>query len=55
MPHREKKSEKQHKLSEEGQGLIVPGARTEIPLQPIEKIMVNQVVPLHSLEDLMPE
>lgn len=39
------------KLSEEGGGAPASGARSEIPLQPVEKTMVTQVVPLQPMED----
>ena len=35
------------KVSEEGGGGGAPGARAEIPLQPMGKTMVRQAVPLH--------
>ncbi|GAB0190217.1 acid sphingomyelinase-like phosphodiesterase 3b [Grus japonensis] len=38
------------KVSEEGGGGGAPGAGTEIPLQPVEKTMVKQAVPLQPME-----
>ncbi|KAK4811167.1 hypothetical protein QYF61_019798 [Mycteria americana] len=38
------------KVSEEGGGGGAPGARAEIPLQPVVKTMVKQVVPLQPME-----
>ena len=38
------------KVSEEGGGGGAPGAGAEIPLQPVGKTMVRQVVPLHPME-----
>ncbi|GAB0189017.1 epimerase family protein SDR39U1 [Grus japonensis] len=38
------------KVSEEGGGGGAPGARAEIPLQPMEKTMVRQAVPLQLME-----
>ncbi|KAK4810824.1 hypothetical protein QYF61_008796 [Mycteria americana] len=38
------------KVSEEGGGGGGPGARAEIPLQPVEKTMVRQAVPLQPME-----
>ena len=38
------------KVSEEGGGGGAPGARVEIPLQPVVKTMVRQVVPLQPME-----
>ncbi|GAB0209175.1 AN1-type zinc finger protein 5-like [Grus japonensis] len=38
------------KVSEEGGGGGVPGARAEIPLQPVVKTMVKQAVPLQPVE-----
>ncbi|GAB0205507.1 acid sphingomyelinase-like phosphodiesterase 3b [Grus japonensis] len=37
-------------VSEEGGGGGAPGARAEIPLQPLEKAMVRQAVPLQPME-----
>ncbi|GAB0182854.1 acid sphingomyelinase-like phosphodiesterase 3b [Grus japonensis] len=39
------------KVSEGGGGGGAPGARAEIPLQPVEKTMVRQAVPLQPMED----
>ncbi|GAB0207086.1 hypothetical protein GRJ2_003174200 [Grus japonensis] len=39
------------KVSEEGRGGGAPGIGGEIPLQPMEKTMVRQAVPLQPLED----
>ncbi|GAB0184750.1 AN1-type zinc finger protein 5-like [Grus japonensis] len=38
-------------VSEEGGGGRAPGAGAEIPLQPMEKTMVKQAVPLQPMED----
>ena len=38
------------KVSEEGGGGDAPGARAEIPLQPMVKTMVRQAVPLQPRE-----
>ena len=38
------------KVSEEGGGGGAPGARAEIPLQPMVKTMVRQAVPLQPME-----
>ena len=38
------------KVSEEGGGGGAPGARAEIPLQPVVKTMVRQAVPLQPRE-----
>jgi len=38
------------KVSEEGGGGDAPGARAEVPLQPMEKTMVRQTVPLQPTE-----
>ncbi|GAB0205811.1 hypothetical protein GRJ2_003046700 [Grus japonensis] len=38
------------KVSAEGEGGSAPGARAEIPLQPLEKTMVRQAVPLQPME-----
>ena len=38
------------KVREEGGGGGAPGARAEIPLQPMVKTMVRQVVPLQPME-----
>ena len=38
------------KVSEEGGGGGAPGARAEIPLQPVVKTMVRQAVPLQAME-----
>ena len=38
------------KVSEEGGGGGAPGARAEIPLQPVVKTMVRQAVPLQPME-----
>ena len=38
------------KVSEEGGGGGAPGARAEIPLQPMGKTMVRQAVPLQPME-----
>lgn len=38
------------KVSEEGAGGGMMGTRTEIPLQPVEKTMVVQIVPLQPME-----
>ncbi|KAM9591242.1 uncharacterized protein ACIBXB_006115 [Morphnus guianensis] len=38
------------KVSEEGGGGGAPGAEAEIPLQPVVKTMVRQVVPLQPME-----
>ena len=35
----------------EGRGGDAPGAKAEIPLQPMEKTMVRQAVPLQPMED----
>ena len=40
------------KVSEEGEGRGAPGTGAEIPLQPVVKILVTQVVPLQPMEDL---
>lgn len=34
------------KISDEGRGGSAPGARAEIPVQPLVKTMVREVVPL---------
>ncbi|GAB0180141.1 hypothetical protein GRJ2_000479400 [Grus japonensis] len=39
------------KVSADGGGGGAPGARAEIPLQPVEKTMVRQAVPLQPMED----
>ncbi|GAB0207243.1 EH domain-containing protein 4 [Grus japonensis] len=39
------------KVSAEGGGGGAPGARAEIPLQPVVKTMVKQAVPLQPMED----
>ncbi|GAB0182143.1 acid sphingomyelinase-like phosphodiesterase 3b [Grus japonensis] len=39
------------KVSEEGGGGGAPGARAEIPLQPLEKTMVRKAVPLQPVEE----
>ncbi|GAB0208746.1 epimerase family protein SDR39U1 [Grus japonensis] len=39
------------KVSEEGGGGGAPGTGAEIPLQPVEKAMVRQAVPLQPMED----
>ncbi|GAB0180652.1 acid sphingomyelinase-like phosphodiesterase 3b [Grus japonensis] len=38
-------------VSAEGGGGDAPGAGAEIPLQPVEKTMVRQAVPLQPMED----
>ena len=38
------------RVREEGKGGGAPGARAEIPLQPVGKTMVRQVVPLLPME-----
>ena len=38
------------KISAEGGGGGAPGARAEVPLQPVEKTMVRQAVPLQPTE-----
>jgi len=38
------------KVSEEGEGGDAPGTGTEIPLQPMEKTIVRQAVPLQPME-----
>jgi len=38
------------RVSEEGEGGGAPGARAEIHLQPVEKTMVRQAVPLQPME-----
>ncbi|PKU41625.1 protein pxr1-like [Limosa lapponica baueri] len=38
------------KVSEEGEGGGTPGARAEIPVQPVVKTMVRQAVPLQPME-----
>ena len=38
------------KVREEGGGGGAPGARAEIPLQPVVKTMVRQAVPLQPME-----
>ena len=38
------------KISEEGGRGGAPGARAEIPLQPMEKTMVRQAVPLQPID-----
>ena len=38
-------------VGEEGGGGGAPGARAEIPLQPMVKTMVRQAVPLQPVED----
>ncbi|GAB0183115.1 epimerase family protein SDR39U1 [Grus japonensis] len=38
------------KVSEEGGGEGAPGAGAEIPLQPVEKTVVRQAVPLQHME-----
>jgi len=38
------------KVSKIGRGEGAPGARAEIPLQPVEKTMVKQAVPLQPME-----
>ncbi|PKU46219.1 hypothetical protein llap_3443 [Limosa lapponica baueri] len=43
------------KSVKEGGGGGAPGARAEIPLQPVEKTMVKQALPLQPVEDTMPE
>jgi len=47
----ERNSPADTKVSEEGGGEGAPGAGEEIPLQPVEKTMVKQVVPLQPMED----
>ena len=37
-------------VSEEGGGVVAPGARAKIPLQPVGKPMVRQAVPLQPRE-----
>ena len=39
------------KVNAEGGGGGAPGAGAEIPLQPVEKAMVRQAVPLQPMED----
>ncbi|GAB0177027.1 hypothetical protein GRJ2_000167900 [Grus japonensis] len=55
----EKNNSADTKVSEEGGGGDAPGAGAEIPLQPVEKTMVRQAVPLQPMEvdveDPMPE
>ncbi|PKU37044.1 hypothetical protein llap_12649 [Limosa lapponica baueri] len=64
----ERKNSAATKISEEGEGGGAPGARAEIPLQPVVKTTVTQLVPLQpmevcsgadiylqAMEDLMPE
>jgi len=36
-------------VKKEGRG-GAPGTRAEVPLQPVEKTMVSQAVPLHPIE-----
>ncbi|CAM9267070.1 unnamed protein product [Bubo scandiacus] len=43
------------KISEEGGGGGAPGARAEIPLQPLVQTMVGQAVPLQPVDDPTPE
>ncbi|CAM9633173.1 unnamed protein product, partial [Bubo scandiacus] len=38
------------KVSEEGGGGGIPGAREEIPLQPMVQTLVRQIVPLQPME-----
>ncbi|GAB0181573.1 acid sphingomyelinase-like phosphodiesterase 3b [Grus japonensis] len=47
----ERKNSTDTKVSEEGGGGGAPGAGAEIPLQPEEKTMVSQAVPLQPIED----
>ncbi|KAK4830770.1 hypothetical protein QYF61_013259 [Mycteria americana] len=47
----ERNSPTNTKVSEEGGGAGTPGAGAEIPLQPVEKTVVMQVVPLQLMED----
>ncbi|GAB0181647.1 junction-mediating and -regulatory protein-like [Grus japonensis] len=47
----ERNSPADTKISAEGGAGGAPGARAEIPLQPLEKTMVRQVVPLQPTED----
>ena len=51
MRKRERNSPADTKVSEEGGGGGAPGDGAESPLQPMEKTMVEQVVPLQSMED----
>ena len=46
----EKNNSADTKISEEGGGGGAPGARAEIPLQPMVKTMVRQAVPLQPME-----
>ena len=46
----ERKSPADTKISEEGGGVDAPGARAEIPLQPVVKTMVRQAVRLQPME-----
>ena len=39
------------KISEEGGGGVAPGAKAEVPLQLMERTMVDQAVPLQPKED----
>ncbi|GAB0187143.1 hypothetical protein GRJ2_001179600 [Grus japonensis] len=47
----ERNSSADTKVGEEGGGGHAPGTRAEIPLQPLEKTMVRQAVPLQPMED----
>ncbi|GAB0184959.1 epimerase family protein SDR39U1 [Grus japonensis] len=47
----ERNSPADTKVSAEGGGGRAPGTRAEIPLQPVEKTMVRQAVPLKPMED----
>lgn len=43
------------KVGEEGKGGGAPGARTQIPVQPMEETTVEQVSTLRPVEDPTPE
>lgn len=47
----DKNSPADAKIGEEGGGRSAPGARAEIPLQPVVKTMVMQAVSLQPMED----
>ncbi|GAB0188514.1 acid sphingomyelinase-like phosphodiesterase 3b [Grus japonensis] len=47
----ERNSSADTKVSAEGGAGGAPGARAEIPLQPVEKTMMSQAVPLQPMEE----
>jgi len=47
---RERNNSAATKVSKEGGAGGTPGSRAEISLQPVEKTMVSQTVPLQSME-----